>query len=80
MTHTVGKAVIDGWNCNITEHNSGYMISGPSVADLPGGEATAIFKAKIDNNTADNANVMRIEVYDETSALTIATRDIKRQQ
>lgn len=80
MTHLVGKAVTDGWNCNTTEHSSGYMISGPTASDLPSGEAIAIFKAKIDNNTLDNSNVMRIEVYDETSATTIASRDIKRQQ
>lgn len=80
MTHEVGSAVTDGWRALKTTHSAGYLISGPDKAGLVGGENLAIFKAKIDDNTLDNNNVMRIEAYDSTSGTLLAFRDIKRQQ
>ncbi|XID90712.1 family 43 glycosylhydrolase [Paenibacillaceae bacterium WGS1546] len=80
MTHDIGSAVPDGWQALQGSHSAGYMISGPDRTGLVGGENLAIFKAKITDNSFDNAKVMRIEVYDSTISSLIASREITRQQ
>ncbi len=80
MTHQVGAAVADGWNATQASHSAGYMISGQTASHNRGGENIAIFKGRINNNTLNNAVVMRIEVYDDTANSLVASRSITRGQ
>jgi GxGYxYP putative glycoside hydrolase C-terminal domain/GxGYxY sequence motif in domain of unknown function N-terminal/Divergent InlB B-repeat domain len=56
------------------------MIYGPYDTTVPAGPNTAEFRLSIDNNTADNAPVVRLEVNDSTADQVIASQVITRMQ
>jgi len=80
LYHQIGRSDDDGWSANTTQDNAGFLIYGPYVTDIPVGENIAVFKAKIDNNSADDLVVMTLEVYDATADTIIASRQITRTQ
>lgn len=81
VSHGTGRNDGDGWlcQCGIDEANR-HMIYGPYDASIPAGEGTAVYRMKIDNNTADNLAQVRIDVYDSTTGTILAERDITRKQ
>jgi hypothetical protein len=81
VSHNTGRNDGDGWLCQTgIDAPDQHMIYGPYDTSIPAGVGTAIFKIKIDNNTADNLPQVRIDVYDATTGTVLATQDITRQQ
>lgn len=60
--------------------SEGYLVYGPYVNALSEGDKMASFRMKIDNNTADDAVVARIEISDYTNDTILATREITRKE
>jgi predicted GH43/DUF377 family glycosyl hydrolase len=79
MNHQIGRADADGWSANTSQDNPGFLVYGPYASDIPTGENLACFKMSIDNNTMDNNNIVKLEVYDATTDTMIASKDITRQ-
>ena len=79
MGHQCGAANGDGWRATVADP-AGYMVFGGYRTDIPQGEVTSVIKAKIDNNTADNQVVFRMEAVDMTMGRVIAQREVTRQQ
>ncbi|HYD79450.1 MAG TPA: hypothetical protein VEC06_06555 [Paucimonas sp.] len=79
--HIIGRAEADGgWSVNVTDRQN-YMQYGPYTTALSAGEQIATWKAMIDNNTADNLKVLRMEVVDaDDNGYIIAQREITRKQ
>ena len=81
MGHATGRLDGDGWLCQVgVDAPAKHMVYGPYDASLPAGGNTARFRMKIDNNTADNAVQVVIDVRDSTAGTTLAAREIKRQE
>lgn len=81
LGHGTGHIDGDGWLCQTgIDAPNQHMIYGPYDTSIPAGPGTAVYKMKIDNNTYDNLNQVRIDVYDSTTGATLASQDIARQQ
>ncbi len=81
VAHGTGHNDGDGWLCQTgIDTPNQHMIYGPYDTSIPAGAGTAVFKIKIDNNTADNLPQVRIDVYDATTGTSLAAQDITRQQ
>jgi hypothetical protein len=81
LFHKTGRLDTDGWLCQVGIDNANdHMIYGPYDTTVPAGSNTAEFSLKIDNNTADNASVVRLEVNDATANQVIASQVITRTQ
>ncbi|RKP52912.1 hypothetical protein D7Z26_14255 [Cohnella endophytica] len=57
-----------------------HMVYGPYATNIPVGANTAFFDISIDNNTANNAVMVTVDVRDNTNGAILATRDITRQE
>jgi MYXO-CTERM domain-containing protein len=81
LGHATGHADGDGWLCQVGVDVPGrHMVYGPYTTGLPAGENTARFRLKIDNNTADNAHQVTIDVRDNVTGAVLASQMITRQQ
>lgn len=78
--HNNGRADGVGWSANGTQDSPGFLSFGPYETGLSAGEWTNTWTMKIDNNTADNTNVVRLEVFDTEDGSILASKDISRQQ
>jgi hypothetical protein len=79
--HATGHADGDGWLCQVGVDAPGqHMVYGPYTTGLPAGPNTARFRIKIDNNTADNAHQVTLDVRDNTTGAVLASQAITRQQ
>jgi plastocyanin len=80
--HLVGRAEGDGWAANMTQDvQPGFLQYGPYYAGLEPGDHIATWSFMIDNNTADNAQQMRLEVVDaDNNGAVISSRTITRKQ
>jgi MYXO-CTERM domain-containing protein len=77
--HDTGRLETDGWLCQTgIDAANQYMVYSPSENGAASGSNTAQFSVKTDNNTADNAPVIRLEVYDETATQVIASQVVTR--
>ncbi len=81
LGHATGHADGDGWLCQVgVDAPNQHMVYGPYVTGLPVGANTARFRLKIDNNTADNARQVTVDVRDNKTGAILATRDITRRE
>jgi hypothetical protein len=80
LYHAVGRADGDGWSAATDLDGSGQMIYGPYATDIAGGSHTATYRMLVDNNTADNGDVVTIDVHDATAGSVLASSTITRQQ
>jgi hypothetical protein len=79
--HGTGHLDGDGWLCQTgKDEPNKHMIYGPYDASLPAGGNTAHFRMKIDDNTADDARQVTIDVRDATTGDVLASKDITRKQ
>ncbi|SFT27699.1 GxGYxYP domain-containing protein [Paenibacillus sp. BC26] len=78
--HGVGRVSGDGWQASSALDNQGHMVYGPYDSNVPMGNRKLTFRIKIDNNTLNNANVAKIDVYDAATGTTVAQSDLTRQQ
>ncbi|MBI5511234.1 MAG: hypothetical protein HY903_20935 [Deltaproteobacteria bacterium] len=80
MGHVVGRAESGGWAAATALDAPGHMLFGPYTTAVTVGHHTATFRLLVDNNTADNLRVVRLEVYDYTANRMLgATRDVHRR-
>ncbi|MBX7194520.1 MAG: hypothetical protein K1X94_20860 [Sandaracinaceae bacterium] len=86
LAHAFGRAEADGWSAATGPDARGTWIYGPYTTEIPGGAATATFRLMVDNRSADNGVVVRIEVNDFDGAgpdcgdCVIASRDVRRME
>jgi hypothetical protein len=77
--HEIGRAEADGWSAATSLDPSGYLAYGPYLS-LSDGHFDAEFRLLVDNNTADDLAVVRIEASDSTTGHILAKRDIHRME
>jgi hypothetical protein len=80
LPHVIGRVDADGWSANTAQDPAGHLQFGPYTTQVTAGAHTALWSLMIDNNTADNLPIVRVDVYDATSSQVLASRDITRQQ
>ncbi len=81
LSHKTGRLETDGWLCQVgIDTPNDHMIYGPYDTTVPAGPNTALFRLKIDDNTADDALVVTLEAYDSTSGKSLATQNVTRKQ
>ena len=81
VSHATGHLDTDGWLCQTgVDTANADMVYGPYVTTIPEGKNQAFYAIKVDNNTANNDNIVRIEVNDSTAGGVLAYRDITREQ
>jgi hypothetical protein len=78
LAHSIGNPKGTAWETYTTDQN-GYMTLGPGTRLLPVGTSTATFTLAVDNNQADNGEVLRLEAVDVTNNQLLATRLVRRQ-
>jgi hypothetical protein len=79
--HATGRADGDGWLCQTgIDEARRHMVYGPYDSTLPAGGNTARFRIKIDNNSADDAHQVTIDVRDSTTGAVLASQDVTRRQ
>ncbi len=64
FNHEVGRRDAEGWSANTGQDEAGMMVFGPYTRDLPAGQLEARFRLMVDNNDADNLEVVRLEIND----------------
>jgi hypothetical protein len=89
--HQVGRRDGDGWSVNVKDRPGSFLQYGPyvNVASLEGvaknssqlvaGDHTATFRLQIDNNTANNAVILTLDIYDAASGRVVKKLDITRK-
>ncbi len=77
--HNVGRKNGDFWTANITQDSAGFLSFGPYETRLDPGEWTVVWTMMIDNNSINNDNVARVEIYDPDSNTFIAEKIISRK-
>ncbi|XXY51706.1 hypothetical protein WME91_11235 [Sorangium sp. So ce269] len=80
LPHIIGRVDADGWSANTAQDPVGYLQYGPYTTQVTGGAHTALWNLMIDNNTADDLAIVRVDVYDATDSRVLASRDIRRKQ
>lgn len=78
MGHLFGNASGNAWETTVLD-GPGFMSYGPYIKQIPVGAASAVFSLMIDNVTADNSTVLRLEAYDFISNKVLAYRIVKRK-
>lgn len=79
LPHRVGFTEDDGWAANVSTA-SDYMTFGPYSPSVPPGDRVGVWRMLIDNNTADDATIVKLEVYDFTARQVLATRVVRRNE
>ncbi|NLE59697.1 MAG: hypothetical protein GX616_15160, partial [Planctomycetes bacterium] len=70
--HLCGSAISgDDWRVTVANNNC-FMAYGPYTSSLPPGDMVARWYLRVDNNTADNADICQIDVYDATGSQFLA--------
>ena len=80
LSHGIGRADGDGWSANTAQDSPGHLVYGPYATDIPTGSRSVIFRMLVDNNTANNDNVVTVDVYNADSGTTLASQVVSRQQ
>ena len=80
LSHGIGRADGDGWSANTAQDSPGHLVYGPYATDIPTGSRSVIFRMLVDNNTANNDNVVTVDVYNADSGTTLASQAVSRQQ
>ncbi|MBI5508008.1 MAG: hypothetical protein HY903_04575 [Deltaproteobacteria bacterium] len=80
LPHGMGRADADGWSAATALDAAGYLSYGPYATDWGAGTVGASFYLLLDNNSADNSNVVTLDVFDATAGVVLATRTVARRQ
>jgi hypothetical protein len=77
----LGHSEADGWAANTVQDDEGILQYGPYTTAVSPGNHTAIWRLMIDNNTADDLPIVRLEVVDSTTNGTVlASRIVTRRE
>ncbi|MDF2567829.1 MAG: hypothetical protein K0R90_1285 [Oscillospiraceae bacterium] len=80
-SHATGRPDGDGWLCQTSiDAENATMVNIPSPTIVPAGKNQASYSIKVDNNTANNSKIVRIDVNDVTTGTVLAWKDITRRQ
>ncbi len=80
LYHVTGFQTSNGWRATVNCAHDTYLTYGPYATNIPTGNQTARFWLSVDNNTADNSPIARIEVTDATAGTVLAQQLLTRQQ
>jgi hypothetical protein len=80
LSHLRGRFEGSDYSCNVAMDEAGTMTFGPYVNFVKARKYTALFKLLVDNNTANNAQVATIEVYNYDLKQVLATKTITRME
>ena len=80
LLHQIGRTDGDGWSVNVTNDAPGFMEYGPYSNQIAVGSNVAAWDMAIDNNTAVNDQIMRLEVFDSTDGVVLASQVFTRFQ
>jgi len=79
MGHLTGREIAGGWRVGVGDPHETYATYGPYAGDLPAGDLAARFWLCVDNNSADNAEICRVEAFDATAQRLLASRVLSRR-
>lgn len=79
LSHGVGRVEGSGWSAVVSVDSVGYLSYGPYAENWGEGDVNVSFYLLVDNNTANNAIVATLDVYDVTTGETLKTKNIRRQ-
>ncbi|HEU4411666.1 MAG TPA: M57 family metalloprotease [Polyangiaceae bacterium] len=81
LPHAVGRADADGWSANMSQDPVGHLQYGPYTADVTAGPHAAVWNLMIDNNTANDQAIVRLDVVDaSTGGTVLASRELRRKE
>jgi hypothetical protein len=78
--HEIGRRERDGWSARVGDTPNKFLNFGPYTTEVVPGSRTAVFRLQVDNNTADNYQILYIDVYDATAGRVVASRYIRRRE
>ena len=78
--HMTGGGEADGWAASTGFHDSGHMLYGPYTSDWCGYKGVAQFSMMVDNNTADDLVLVKLDIFDATTGTVLAELDVTRSQ
>ena len=79
VAHQIGRADGDGWSANVAQDGVGFLQYGPYAVAGASGANVARWNLLIDNNSADNATVVQLDVNDATTGTVLASRMLTRR-
>jgi hypothetical protein len=80
LYHKVGRPCLAGWSAS-TRDKQDFMIYGPYERHIPGTWFDVKFaNMRIDNNTADNAVVCRLEIYNYDTGKKLWEKYVRRSE
>ena len=79
LQHRIGALSEDGWSASTTRDQTGFLSYGPYARDWGEGGGQAIFRLMIDDNQADNADVVLIDIFDPAYGEVVASRYLSRR-
>ncbi|WP_433304561.1 serine/threonine protein kinase [Actinoplanes sp. CA-030573] len=76
-SHLVGRLDGDGWSATVKD-GPGFLSYGPYTTKVTAGSHAGSVALAIDNNTADDAVVATLDVFDSTAGMRLAVRQVHR--
>ncbi|MHC4442440.1 MAG: cellulase family glycosylhydrolase [Planctomycetota bacterium] len=76
LTHDIGRQDGFAWSANVALDSTGYLTKGPGIDTVPAGHHKVAWALMIDDNTANNDQVLTLSVY---SGGTLASLAVNRQ-
>ena len=80
LGHYIGRPDADGWSASVGLDSESWLQYGINTTQVPAGNHTAVFNLMIDNNDADDAEILYLDVVDWTTSAVIASRIVTRKQ
>jgi hypothetical protein len=80
VSHVIGRPDGDGWSATVGVDSVNWMQYGPYTTNVNAGANLAVWRLWIDNNTADNNQIVYLDVNDATAGTVLASRTLTRQQ
>lgn len=79
LAHQIGYPEGSGWSAATNRDRPGFLCYGPYTTAVPPGRHRALFRVMIDNNTADNSKILRLDVRDVHVNRLLGKRDVRRR-
>lgn len=79
LQHQVGRAEADGWSANVLDVPNRFLCYGPYTSSIALGSRTATFNLLLDNVTADNRQILTLDVYDSVQNKILASLAVTRK-
>lgn len=78
--HQIGEPDGYDWSATVWKHSAGYLSYGPYDSKWGIGAHNAQFYLMIDNRSADNGDVVTVDVVTDQGRRVLARRNVKRQE